>query len=433
MAEDPRLQVPGGWMSTQDLRDLVGWAGAAGASELRLGDSQDWILEAPASTPGPAPGHLVLKKSGSLQSSAYGTRPASLPWLTTGVWIDLLSTLPDPGDLDVQILHDPERASFYRWGHLRLTASKAPHRWEVTSRRPGSDRLVPAPGSVDTGQIPALIEGFRKGWEDGRDELWQGESGFRPGELAPTANRESFHDQTPTTFSFGVWPPGARFPLEWLRDLAWLAWDSQAPRIAVTPDRLLVFQGIPQARRSDWERWLVQTGRPAGHGELEHALQAAGRSVEARTARQEVLDHLRRADRMPPHRGLLVADEGLNRGDGVCAVPRPILIRTATHWLFRSADGHRSGEGTLEQVLTQLERPGPSLPEAESTPGTDLEEHRCGECWTVYDLRWGDPQGGIPPGTAFQALPSDWSCPVCGGPPSSFLRWTGADNGTSMP
>ena len=43
----------------------------------------------------------------------------------------------------------------------------------------------------------------------------------------------------------------------------------------------------------------------------------------------------------------------------------------------------------------------------------------------VYDPVHGDPDniagpGPIPPGTAFEDLPADWRCPVCGTPKSWF-------------
>ena len=35
-------------------------------------------------------------------------------------------------------------------------------------------------------------------------------------------------------------------------------------------------------------------------------------------------------------------------------------------------------------------------------------------CGYVYDPAEGDPDGGIAPGTAFEDIPEDWVCPVCG-------------------
>jgi rubredoxin len=37
----------------------------------------------------------------------------------------------------------------------------------------------------------------------------------------------------------------------------------------------------------------------------------------------------------------------------------------------------------------------------------------CNMCGYVYDPEKGDPDNGIPPGTAFEDIPEDWVCPLC--------------------
>ncbi len=44
----------------------------------------------------------------------------------------------------------------------------------------------------------------------------------------------------------------------------------------------------------------------------------------------------------------------------------------------------------------------------------------CGVCGYVYDPEKGDPDNGIEPGTRFEDLPDDWTCPVCGASKSDF-------------
>lgn len=39
---------------------------------------------------------------------------------------------------------------------------------------------------------------------------------------------------------------------------------------------------------------------------------------------------------------------------------------------------------------------------------------RCIPCDYIYDPAEGDPDNGITAGTAFEDLPDDWQCPVCG-------------------
>jgi len=49
-----------------------------------------------------------------------------------------------------------------------------------------------------------------------------------------------------------------------------------------------------------------------------------------------------------------------------------------------------------------------------------MKKYECDECAYVYDPERGDPENGIEPGTAFDDLPEDWVCPVCGVGKDSF-------------
>jgi rubredoxin len=44
----------------------------------------------------------------------------------------------------------------------------------------------------------------------------------------------------------------------------------------------------------------------------------------------------------------------------------------------------------------------------------------CTSCGFVYDPDEGDPDGGIPAGTAFVDIPDSWFCPVCGARKTDF-------------
>ena len=41
-------------------------------------------------------------------------------------------------------------------------------------------------------------------------------------------------------------------------------------------------------------------------------------------------------------------------------------------------------------------------------------KYECEPCGYIYDPAIGDPDNGIEPGTAFDKLPDDWLCPICG-------------------
>ena len=47
------------------------------------------------------------------------------------------------------------------------------------------------------------------------------------------------------------------------------------------------------------------------------------------------------------------------------------------------------------------------------TKGNTIMKYVC-PCGYEYDPAVGDPDNGIAPGTPFEDLPEDWTCPVCG-------------------
>ncbi|UCH15245.1 MAG: rubredoxin [Bacteroidales bacterium] len=49
-----------------------------------------------------------------------------------------------------------------------------------------------------------------------------------------------------------------------------------------------------------------------------------------------------------------------------------------------------------------------------------MKKYKCTICGYVYDPEEGDPDGGISPGTPFDEIPGNWSCPVCGAPKDDF-------------
>jgi rubredoxin len=51
-----------------------------------------------------------------------------------------------------------------------------------------------------------------------------------------------------------------------------------------------------------------------------------------------------------------------------------------------------------------------------------MDKYKCSVCGYIYDPEIGDHNGGIKPGTAFEDIPDDWTCPVCGARKHLFFR-----------
>ncbi len=77
--------------------------------------------------------------------------------------------------------------------------------------------------------------------------------------------------------------------------------------------------------------------------------------------------------------------------------------------------------GTSAASLDDACHRRPSLLSAPVEASTGTKQlYICTSCGFIYDPAEGDPDGGVPPGTAFEDIPDDWFCPVCGARKSDF-------------
>lgn len=60
------------------------------------------------------------------------------------------------------------------------------------------------------------------------------------------------------------------------------------------------------------------------------------------------------------------------------------------------------------------------IKEEEKRSETAMKKYVCKVCGYIFDPTVGDPDGGVAPGTAFEALPDSWVCPVCGAGKDQF-------------
>ncbi len=49
-----------------------------------------------------------------------------------------------------------------------------------------------------------------------------------------------------------------------------------------------------------------------------------------------------------------------------------------------------------------------------------MQSYVCELCDYTYDPAAGDPERGVTAGTAFENLPEEWVCPVCGADKDEF-------------
>lgn len=51
-----------------------------------------------------------------------------------------------------------------------------------------------------------------------------------------------------------------------------------------------------------------------------------------------------------------------------------------------------------------------------------MDKYECDLCGWVYDPAEGHPESGVEPGTAWENVPADFLCPVCGAGKDDFTK-----------
>lgn len=49
-----------------------------------------------------------------------------------------------------------------------------------------------------------------------------------------------------------------------------------------------------------------------------------------------------------------------------------------------------------------------------------MQKYECDLCGYIYDPAEGDPDNGVLAGTAWEDVPGDWVCPLCGATKDDF-------------
>lgn len=62
-----------------------------------------------------------------------------------------------------------------------------------------------------------------------------------------------------------------------------------------------------------------------------------------------------------------------------------------------------------------------------------FRRYLCIVCGLIYDEAEGDPEGGLPPGTRYEDIPDDWTCPDCGVGKADFMLLETAQEQASTP
>lgn len=83
-----------------------------------------------------------------------------------------------------------------------------------------------------------------------------------------------------------------------------------------------------------------------------------------------------------------------------------------TDW--NSLAGRLEEEPVIIEVISEEDTAKEVMAEIIEEDEAIMSRYVCIVCGWIYDPALGDPESGIAPGTAFEDIPDDWTCPACG-------------------
>lgn len=97
-----------------------------------------------------------------------------------------------------------------------------------------------------------------------------------------------------------------------------------------------------------------------------------------------------------------------------------IFRKAASNFGFLTSIEHHHADQYTEALYT-LDGGSPKAKAVTDDPLT--RKWICRQCSMIYDPIVGDPDSGIVAGTAFEDIPDDWCCPICGASKKLFVPY----------
>ncbi|MCY7359327.1 MAG: rubredoxin [Rudanella sp.] len=469
MTKPLRILTHGGSIAPNDLRQLVGWAANYGLTSLEVSNRQSLLLNLPSAITREDMARrihdlgLPTDEADSHAMNIVSSLPATdvfpdTPWLTAGVYLDVLAQFTTAPRLKVNLIDPAQSLVAPFTGNVNFVASPEPNYWYVFLRPSGSVRRYQWPILIESEFIASFVRAVEKhyfgnpadtGVRATLDTFYRAVMADFQGRTRKVAEDlklpqaimplyEGFHQTRNGNCWLGLYRKNYAFSLEFITALCDLCRDTRMGKLYLTPYKTLLIKDIREGDRPAWDRLLgrfgVRTNLPAWH--LNWQLPDADEQTVL--VRNQVLNQLDDTD---------VRTDALSFALNIPfseAAASVVLQRNGSETTFDMYQ--RTGYSTTnsQYVLFAKSQPMAALSESIrqlsmayyerlSSPETVLPEpqpeasaerpkilvHQCPNCLSRYDAHFGEPHRSISAGTAFGDL-TEYVCGVCEGEKAQF-------------
>lgn len=462
-----RILTAGGSVSPGDLQQVAALAQAYGLTTLEISNRQELLLttERPVQREDMARRihalGMTTSEPDTLAQNIVSSLPATdvypdTPWLTVGVYLDVLAQFTHPPQLKISLVDPAQSLVPLVTGNINFVAAPEPDYWFVLLRPSGSVRRYVWPvliASESVGTFAQVVETHYltgvKGTVDNFYKLVMAEfvGKTRKPAIELTLPEvgvpvyEGFHRMQSGNYWLGLYRKNQLFPLVFIEALCDLCRQTRIGKIYLTTNKTLLIKDIREEDRPAWDRLLgrfgIRTNLPAWH--LNWQLPNADAASVA--LKNHILHQLEESDVRTDELSFAVNVPFSEAAASVVIQqngnPESFDVYQRTHQTTTNVQyvvvAKSRPVAQLSEVVQQLalayyqrlNRPAPT-PVFEEEPPVKPKHlvQECQHCLSRYDARYGEPHRGIVAQTAFDALPSNYVCDVCEAEKTAFVdKW----------
>ncbi|HMI59906.1 MAG TPA: rubredoxin, partial [Puia sp.] len=462
---------PGGIIAAGDLYTIVEAAERAKVPDMQLGARQQLyckVADRYGST-----FFRELEQAGIFFETEKETHPNIISsyvteavfgksqWVSEGLYKDILAGFDFRPRLKINLVESSQSLIPFFTGHLNFVSSAVNNHWHLYVRRPGTNEMYGWKTGVyspDISRLSRLIEQHLLSSlsEDNWGELLFSavrSRGLIPdGPTLPSLQLPPFNVPYYEGFNrygnknwLGIYRREELFPLPFLKAVSLICLQTKIGQLYTTPWKSLLIKGIEEPDLTLWEFALGKFRMNIRHASNELNWQMEDFCPEGLRLKRYLVRLLDQDD---------IRTEGLTfsiktrRGSGLSGsviirkqeVIRPGQLKLLDRYEIWHTPGFNPHSKEYVLFRKDLEKENifpylvslckefyqlqnqqdPIVTPAGNAPAAEKVLYRCRHCLTLYDQQYGDPESGIKPGTSFERVSPDYSCPLCGGPKTDF-------------
>jgi rubredoxin len=464
-----RIIVKGGVLSLGDFKEIIKRAKALELNALSFGSRQDIILPQELSLESDAVfGSLSVVKPADKEQenivSSYVSAdifPGTL-WLTANKYLYVLESFRYQPKLKINITDPKQRLVPLFTGNLNFIASSEEDYWFLYIKLPEWKEMQLYPVLVyswDVAPIAQFIEQLLIEEPDSTEMLFE-----LVNEKISDNNRNisqplliPFHpfpyyegmNKVGDEYWLGLYWRNNLYDLDFLEAMCDLCADCKIGKISITPWKSFVVKGIPVAEKLRWEKFLGKFGINVRHSLLELNWHVPVNNPDALSVKTFLVRSLDQNDISTYGLTFSVVDFNSEKAYFTSIVieknPIPqthpsIIVRDTFNVLYaKNFDPNSQKYQVHVQDVDKVELPGVLMELSkkyfeelgsytEKTKKTTKPKEvltvirfQCKHCLTVYNEELGDEAQNILPATAFEEIPTTYTCSVCDAPKSDFV------------